>query len=130
MLELLNLRRNILLHLRAIDAFLASGLPGQGYHGNTLHNANFTIRPFDGANLLRIVRQKSNASITTKPQIQKDRSRQTIRPRVARMSEENVCFHRIMPQILQVVGFQLAEEADPSPFLPQIYDDTTRRWHS
>jgi len=116
--------------LLAVHAVLAP--PGQGHHGDALDNPHFPGGALDGADLVRVVRQQPDAPLAfplvlvgvgAAAQVLEDGSGEAVGAGVGRVAQQQVGLDGVVAEVLQIVGLELAGEADAAALLAQVDDD-------
>lgn len=133
MLKLLNLRREIPLNLGSMHTPLPTRLPMQRDHGHPLNNLGFPIGTLDRTDFIRVVGQEFKPAIVTagvgaqvvaaEAEIEEHGGCEAVGAGVAGMAQEEVGFHGVVAEVLEVVGFEFFFEADAAAFLAEVDDD-------
>ncbi|MFM2100373.1 MAG: hypothetical protein RLZZ366_1912, partial [Pseudomonadota bacterium] len=90
-----------------------------GVSGQLVRDTFYDLNPrrSETRNLFRIVGEQLDAVL---PQQMKHARGHPEIARVDRKAQPQIGIHRVKPLILQLVGAQFVDEADATPFLPQI----------
>lgn len=94
--------------------------PTQRHHLHPLPHNNLPIRPLHSTDLVGVIRQQFNLLLA---QVEQHGRREAVAPRIGRVSQQQIRFDGVAPQVLQVVRFEFLAEPDPAAFLAEVdYD--------
>jgi hypothetical protein len=124
--HLANLRLQIPLYLSTVYPLPAATLPTQRHHRHPLPHAHLSSWPLHCPHFFWIVRQQPDPAVSTTAQVDENRRREAVAPRVRRVTQQQVRLDRVAAEVLQVVRFELLAEADAAAFLAQVHDHAAR----
>lgn len=118
-----NLSFQVLADLLSGDAALHV-LPGEGDHRDPLNDGDLLVHALDGHDLVGIVGEQPDLR---ELEILEDGGRESVAPGIRGMSQHQIRPHRVITQVLKVVGLELLAESDATAFLSQVHHRATRR---